>query len=52
MSVFTTNWYLYKTHFKENPRNLTTQNSRKLTEVYRPEKVTALKILREMDDEF
>jgi hypothetical protein len=52
MSVFTTNWYLYKTHFKENPRNLTTQNSRTLTEFYRTEKVTALKILREMDDEF
>ena len=34
MAVFTTNWYLYKTHFKSTAENSQIQNSRIVNEFY------------------
>jgi hypothetical protein len=52
MAVFTLNWYLYKTHFNETYESSQIRNSRTATEDKEPEKVSALQILREIDDEF
>ena len=34
MAVFTTNWYLYKTHFKSTAENSQIRNSRIVNEFY------------------
>jgi hypothetical protein len=51
MTVFTTNWYLYKTQFKATFGNSQTQNSRTVTKENEPKKLTSLQILRGIDDE-
>ena len=44
MKVFTTNWYLYKTHFHTIPTKTQTRNSGTTTEVYSSKKETRSKI--------
>jgi hypothetical protein len=34
MAVFTTNWYLYKMHFKASSKNSQIRNSRAVNEFY------------------
>lgn len=51
MAVFTTNWYLYKTHFKATCGNSQIRNSRTANKVYRPKKLTALQILSRIENE-
>ena len=52
MAVFTTNWYLYKTHFKTTSGNSQTRNPRTANEENEPKKLTSLQILSCIDNEF
>jgi hypothetical protein len=52
MAVFTTNWYLYKTHFKTTSGNSQTPNPRAVNEENKPKKLTSLQILSCIDNEF
>ncbi|MGD2066722.1 MAG: hypothetical protein PVI43_06105 [Candidatus Bathyarchaeota archaeon] len=52
MGVFTTNWYLYKTHFNkttENPQNQQPQTTRRH---YGQKTVTTDKTLKWVDNDF
>ena len=50
MAVFTTNWYLHKTHFKKTSTESQTQNFRILTEFYGFKRATAFRLLRDIED--
>jgi hypothetical protein len=55
MAVFTTNWYLYKTHFKRTSENSQTRNPRTANqenEENATKKPTSLQILSGIDNEF
>jgi len=52
MAVFTTNWYLYKTHFKTTSENSQTRSPRTANLEDQPKKLKSLQILSGIDNDF